>query len=81
MRYTTEEHRADLEAWPEMRPCVVRPTYEEASAAAHDWAETFAVAMGKALGTADYEWIHHPHREGSNDPLEAFGSWGVRWNG
>ena len=73
MRYAadTEDNRAIVAAEPRLRPVLFRATREEASAAAKEWARTFAEAMG-----VEPKWIHHPGGADSADPFERFGSWG-----
>lgn len=76
-RYGIEEHRDVLEAFPELRVALVMAkTYDEAS-----WTAYKSVSDRlKELGVTDEaNWIHHPHRADSKDPVEWFGSWGARW--
>lgn len=71
-RYGIEKHHDLLKAWPELGKVLLRDTYAEASEAAR--AE--CVEAAKGLSGSPVNWIHHPHKENSDDPLELVGSWG-----
>ena len=73
VRYTDEAHAYLIEAWPELGPVLIRPTYKEASDAA------IVAVIGTLAETRPSDpirVIHHPHQPESEDPLGAFGSWG-----
>jgi hypothetical protein len=71
-RYGIEKHRDLVEVWPELGDVLFRDTYKDASEAAR--AECLASLKSMSMGPVT--WVHHPHKENSDDPLELFGSWG-----
>lgn len=73
MRYTTEEHRDLLEAFPKLEPILFRPTFVEAEEAA------MLAVMRSLKGlqiSRPVRFYHKPHRDPSEDPLDYVGSWG-----
>lgn len=73
-RYGLRKHKALLDVWPEIAVgMVLDDTYEAASDKARQLVEG-AIPEG-----VEADWVFHPHRADSEDPLGLFGSWGARW--
>lgn len=73
-RYGIKKHEHLLAVFPHLiEAMILRDTYEEASEAAR------TRVMKAVPPMMPITVVHHPHKESSADPLELFGSWGVRW--
>lgn len=75
VRYTDAEHAHMADEWPEIAndALIVAGTYAEAFGYA---CEALIRVLIEHQVTKPVRFIHHPHKEAGDDPLDAFGSLG-----